>query len=96
MTLEGPEISIDVCGSKNQFVISLTDPDASRDSLKWSEMCHWVAAGLSASRGLGLTTGECSAKTLTTLDETMPYKPGDREHWVYGEKRHLALTLCAP
>ncbi|TDZ25143.1 Carboxypeptidase Y inhibitor [Colletotrichum orbiculare MAFF 240422] len=32
------------------YVLTLTDPDApSRDDPKWSEVCHWIATGVSAS-----------------------------------------------
>ncbi|KAB5547387.1 phosphatidylethanolamine-binding protein [Coniochaeta sp. 2T2.1] len=76
VTLKVHKASTDICGSKIHFVVTLTDPDApSRDDPKWSEMCHWIAAGLSVSAELDLKTGKCSAATLTKLDEVMPYKP---------------------
>ena len=68
--------STDICGSKTQFVVTLTDPDApSRDDPKWSEMCHWIAAGVWVSPEIDFNTGKCSATYLKKLDEIMPYKP---------------------
>lgn len=94
VTLRGPETYADVCGSQTQLVVTLTDPDApSRDDPKWSEMCHWIAAGLSASAELDLRTGKCSAMTLTGLDEVMPYKPpGPPEKT--GKHRYVFLVFA--
>jgi phosphatidylethanolamine-binding protein (PEBP) family uncharacterized protein len=76
VALKPPETTTNVCGSKTQLIITLTDPDApSRDDPKWSEVCHWIAAGVPMCVELDLGTGECSAVTLTKLDEIMPYKP---------------------
>lgn len=92
--LEGPESSAGVCGSETQLVITLTDPDApSRDDPKWSEMCHWIAAGLSASPKLGPRTGGCPAMILSGLDVIMPYKPpGPPEKT--GKHRYVFLVFA--
>jgi phosphatidylethanolamine-binding protein (PEBP) family uncharacterized protein len=77
-----------------QYIITLTDPDApSRDDPKWSEMCHWIAAGISASAELDLNTGKCSSVTLTKLHEIMPYKPpGPPEKT--GKHRYVFLVFA--
>lgn len=49
------------------YVLALTDPDApSHDNPKWSEVCHWIATGLS------ITT---DASRLSDLEDVMEYKP---------------------
>ncbi|KAH8908525.1 PEBP-like protein, partial [Coniochaeta sp. PMI_546] len=94
VTLKGPAESTDACGSNIQFIITLTDPDApSRDNPKWSEMCHWIAAGISTPAELDLGTGKCAGVTLTKLDEIMPYKPpGPPEKT--GKHRYVFLVFA--
>ena len=94
VTLEGFEASTDICGSNTQLVVTLTDPDApSRDDPKWSEMCHWIAAGVSASAELDLITGRCASVTLTKLSEIMPYKaPGPPKKT--GKHRYVFLAFA--
>jgi phosphatidylethanolamine-binding protein (PEBP) family uncharacterized protein len=37
----------DCCKSNMTYGVTLTDPDApSRDNPEWSEICHWIAAGV--------------------------------------------------
>ncbi|KAK0727669.1 phosphatidylethanolamine-binding protein [Lasiosphaeria miniovina] len=83
-----------LCHSGMTYTITLTDPDApSRDDPKWSEMCHWIAAGVSASpAGQGAA---CSTATLALveLDEIMPYKaPGPPEKT--GKHRYVLLAFA--
>ncbi|KAF6826280.1 phosphatidylethanolamine-binding protein [Colletotrichum plurivorum] len=48
------------------YVLTLTDPDApSRDDPKWSEFCHWIATGVSAS----------SAGAKPAVKDVVEYKP---------------------
>jgi phosphatidylethanolamine-binding protein len=53
------------------YVIAVTDPDApSRDNPEWSEMCHWITSGVSASSGAA-----CSKLSLSGLEDVVSYKP---------------------
>ncbi|KAF9869193.1 phosphatidylethanolamine-binding protein [Colletotrichum karsti] len=48
------------------YVLTLTDPDApSRDDPKWSEFCHWIATGVSAS----------SPGAKPAVEDVVEYKP---------------------
>lgn len=65
-----PESLAGPCGANMTYVITLTDPDApSRDDPEWSEMCHWIMAGISAS------SSSCEIGALVSTEEIMPYKP---------------------
>lgn len=45
-------------------MLVLTDPDApSRDDPKWSQVCHWIATGVSV------------GSSITSLDDVIEYKP---------------------
>ncbi|OIW30169.1 PEBP-like protein [Coniochaeta ligniaria NRRL 30616] len=94
VTLEGCASPTDVSGQKTQFIITLTDPDApSRDDPKWSEMCHWIATGVSVAAEPDPRTGKCSAVSLMNLDEIMPYKaPGPPEKT--GKHRYVFLVFA--
>lgn len=76
-------------GSKMNFIITLTDPDApSRDDPKWSEMCHWIATGVTVS-----VDENCFGLTTSKLDEVMPYKPpGPPEKT--GKHRYVFLAFA--
>jgi phosphatidylethanolamine-binding protein (PEBP) family uncharacterized protein len=55
-----------------KYTITMTDPDApSRDNPEWSEMCHWIATGIS------MTSSSSSEILHTTkkFKEIMKYKP---------------------
>jgi len=63
-----------------QFTIALTDPDApSRDSPKWSEICHWIAkvpGNLVGSLGdLNNILQNPAALGIQGLEEVVDYKP---------------------
>jgi len=72
-----------------KYTIALTDPDApSRDNPEWSEMCHWIATGVSlkeaddddddedrASTELGTRKKHKGHKGHKGLKEIMEYKP---------------------
>jgi phosphatidylethanolamine-binding protein (PEBP) family uncharacterized protein len=60
------------CTSNMTYVVTLTDPDApSRSNPKWSEMCHFIGAGLAISP----SEESCAELQLTKLRDVMPYKP---------------------
>ena len=68
------------CRKSNMtYVVALTDPDApSRDNPEWSEICHWIAAGvpLSSDSVSILPTFEVSRpKAMKSCEEIMEYKP---------------------
>ncbi|OCL04554.1 PEBP-like protein [Glonium stellatum] len=67
------------CKSNMTYVITLTDPDApSRDNPEWSEMCHWIAAGvpLSSDSVSILPILEATMpKAMESYEEIMEYKP---------------------
>ena len=69
----------DCCKSNMTYVVTLTDPDApSRDNPEWSEICHWIAAGvpLSSDSVSILPTFEVSRpKAMKSYEEIMEYKP---------------------
>ncbi|KAK3685244.1 phosphatidylethanolamine-binding protein [Podospora appendiculata] len=86
--------------SGKTYVVTLTDPDApSRDNPKWSEMCHWIAAGhgVSTSSSTPTSTGDClfaEPLALTELEEIMPYKaPGPPEKT--GKHRYVFFAFAA-
>jgi phosphatidylethanolamine-binding protein (PEBP) family uncharacterized protein len=59
--------------SSLKYTIAMTDPDApSRDNPEWSEMCHWIATGVSLS-----SSSSSSEKIHATkkLKDIMEYKP---------------------
>jgi len=61
--------------SSLEYTIALTDPDApSRDNPEWSEMCHWIATGVSISSSSSLQHPETPYATKK-LKEIMEYKP---------------------
>lgn len=89
ISLKKPSSEARTCpSSRMSYVITLTDPDApSRDDPKWSEMCHWIATGVTAS------TEKCSTLTITKLDEVMHYKPpGPPEKT--GKHRYVFLAFA--
>lgn len=61
------------------YVVTLTDPDApSRDNPEWSEICHWIAAGvpLSSDSVSTLPIFEVSRpKAMKSYEEIMEYRP---------------------
>jgi phosphatidylethanolamine-binding protein (PEBP) family uncharacterized protein len=68
------------CRKSNMtYVVTLTDPDApSRDNPEWSEICHWIAAGvpLSSDSVSMLPIFEASRlKAMKSYEEIMGYKP---------------------
>jgi phosphatidylethanolamine-binding protein len=74
------------------YVVTLTDPDApSRDNPKWSEMCHFIAAGLPLSSSDG---DSCAEIRLADLEDIMPYKaPGPPPET--GKHRYVFLVFAA-
>ncbi|KAK0720193.1 phosphatidylethanolamine-binding protein, partial [Lasiosphaeris hirsuta] len=80
VSLHDTSESSKLCSSRVSYVIALTDPDApSRDDPKWSEMCHWIVTGVSAS-AIANRKARCSSRALGDLTEVMPYKaPGPPE-----------------
>ncbi|KAK3370571.1 phosphatidylethanolamine-binding protein [Podospora didyma] len=76
------------------YTVALTDPDApSRDDPKWSEMCHWIATGVSASTKSKDKNSRCPTDVhLADLEEVMPYKaPGPPEKT--GKHRYVFLAF---
>lgn len=75
ITLSEPsDSSASLRGSNMTYVVTLTDPDApSRSNPKWSEMCHFIAAGIHLSASTG--DERCSKIHLTDLQDIIPYKP---------------------
>jgi len=68
------------CRKSNMtYVVTLTDPDApSRDNPEWSEICHWIAAGvpLSTDSVSILPVFEAGIpKMMGKYEEIMEYKP---------------------
>jgi len=62
--------------SSMKYTIALTDPDApSRDNPEWSEMCHWIATGISVSSSSSLQDLPEQVYASTKLKEIMKYKP---------------------
>ncbi|KAF2435691.1 carboxypeptidase Y inhibitor [Tothia fuscella] len=60
--------------SNVQWVITLTDPDApSRDNPEWSEMCHWIATGISNTDSI--STIPLGSENSAKFEEVMEYKP---------------------
>lgn len=56
--------------SKTQLTLAMSDPDApSRDNPEWSEICHWIATGIT------LSSSDTLAIASSDLKEVMPYKP---------------------
>ena len=90
------ETNPDYCQTNNMtYVITLTDPDApSRDDPKWSEMCHWIAAGVP----LGKTVSMLPAPFIgmgknSDLDEVMEYMaPSPPEKT--GKHRYVFLVFA--
>jgi phosphatidylethanolamine-binding protein (PEBP) family uncharacterized protein len=64
--------------SSMKYTITLTDPDApSRDNPEWSEMCHWIATGVSVSSSSTLQDSLEQVYASKKLKEIMKYKaPG--------------------
>jgi hypothetical protein len=98
VTLHDPSSSSSLCSLCSQpnmtYTIALTDPDApSRDDPKWSEVCHWIATGLSASAS---SAGKCELSMKGDdhdLDEIMEYKPpGPPEKT--GKHRYVFLAFA--
>lgn len=49
------------------YVVTLTDPDApSRDDPQWSEMCHWIIAGVPLGKNISSTSPTSSPGGLFT------------------------------
>lgn len=97
VTLIAPSPGLWHCTSSVTYAITLTDPDApSRDDPKWSEMCHWIATGVSsAQEGTdGLEATSCAALTLSDLEDVMPYKaPAPPKKT--GKHRYVLLVFVA-
>ncbi len=101
VTLTDSSSDASPCSSGMTYVLALTDPDApSRDDPKWSEMCHWIAAGLAVSDDAEATGavraaghGPCWAVRLADLEDVMPYKPpGPPEKT--GKHRYVFLAFA--
>ncbi|KAK8034510.1 carboxypeptidase Y inhibitor [Apiospora rasikravindrae] len=70
---EASDSKASLCGSNMTYIVTLTDPDApSRDNPKWSEMCHFIATGLTLSSP---SDTACSKVHFTDLQDIIPYKP---------------------
>ncbi|CAJ2513025.1 Uu.00g011440.m01.CDS01 [Anthostomella pinea] len=74
------------------YTITITDPDApSRDDPKWSEICHFIATGVSVSTNISDSSSE--SVTLSGLKEIMPYKaPGPPPKT--GKHRYVFLVFA--
>ncbi|KAK3359576.1 phosphatidylethanolamine-binding protein [Lasiosphaeria hispida] len=95
VTLHDASESSRLCTSRVSYVITLTDPDApSRDDPKWSEMCHWIATGVSASATANRNAAQCLSPAPSDLDDVMPYKaPGPPEKT--GKHRYVFIAFAA-
>lgn len=57
-----------------EYTIAMTDPDApSRDNPEWSEMCHWIATGITIN--IEKWTADSEKSKPKKLKEIMEYKP---------------------
>jgi len=69
---DDPASSTNQMSSKMKYTIALTDPDApSRDNPEWSEMCHWIATGVSVSS----SSSSEEVYPTKSLKDIIEYKP---------------------
>ncbi|KAK4958593.1 carboxypeptidase Y inhibitor [Elasticomyces elasticus] len=74
-----------------QYTIALTDPDApSRDDPEWSEICHWIATGITVSSSSVIASDKTE---IQDLKEVMPYKPPGPPPKT-GKHRYVFLALA--
>jgi len=77
--------------SKMKYTIALTDPDApSRDNPEWSEMCHWIATGVSVSSDSSSSERVYATKKLKDVIDYKPPGPPPKT----GKHRYVFLAFA--